>query len=514
MQPRTIWCAPCDALQPTTSMLFEHHPALTCTLLGAQWFIDNGGAQAEGGNGYSIILDCFAGLGTGSLSVSREPAPSWVPRADPGGKPGCGSLPDPSKQFPVRQLVTNTGWGTGNDIRINPGIGFPGWANYFPVTRAVPEPPSVRNLEGPAPAPVPYPGGPPYGAPQYAAGWQPVVSRPASGPTAGRAARTGTDAGIRGIRGAVPDGNAADPAAGSHPPSDRSVIAVNVTIGGRPVAPDDLLDCLPVGVCSPWWRCSHRRDSSPSRAYRALVQQRRRTQEWRLRQDRRCRGRQGRSAHDRPGQSWSDVEFEVDDSVQLTQSSRAVIRFDNLYGDRYLALEAGAGGGAPLKPGDTIAAANTAPALDLDTLIGGFRPLFRALDPDQINALSGQLIQAFQGQGRTISSLLGQTATFTDALADRDALIGDLINNLDLVLGAIGDNDADFGKALGQLDELTAALAARKDGIADATANIDTTAREVADLLAQSRPAIQRCDRRPIGRRPSCSTNTTTSTTC
>ncbi|OBB27198.1 mammalian cell entry protein [Mycolicibacterium peregrinum] len=186
------------------------------------------------------------------------------------------------------------------------------------------------------------------------------------------------------------------------------------------------------------------------------------------------------------------VEFKVDDSVVLTQSSRAVVRFDNLYGDRYLALEAGAGGGAPLKPGDTIAAANTAPALDLDTLIGGFRPLFRALDPDQINALSGQLIQAFQGQGRTISSLLGQTATFTDALANRDALIGDLIKNLDLVLGAIGDNDADFGKALGRLDELTAALAARKDGIADATANIDTTAGEVADLLAQSRPAIQK----------------------
>ena len=190
--------------------------------------------------------------------------------------------------------------------------------------------------------------------------------------------------------------------------------------------------------------------------------------------------------------STVDVEFEVDDSVQLTQSSRAVIRFDNLYGDRYLALEAGAGGGAPLEPGGIIPVANTAPALDLDTLIGGFRPLFRALDPDQINALSGQLIQAFQGQGRTIGSLLGHTAMFTDALADRDALIGDLITNLDVVLGAIGDNDADFGHAIGQLDELTAALAERKDGIADATANLDSTAREVADLLAQSRPAIQK----------------------
>ena len=69
----------------------------------------------------------------------------------------------------MRQLITNTGFGTGVDWRPNPGIGFPGWANYFPVTRAVPEPPSIRNLfGGPAPGPIPYPGAPPYGAPMYA----------------------------------------------------------------------------------------------------------------------------------------------------------------------------------------------------------------------------------------------------------------------------------------------------------------------------------------------------------
>lgn len=177
-----------DVLQPTTSLLFEHHPALTCTLLGAQWFIDNGGAQAEGGNGYSIILDSSLAWGQDQYRYPDN-LPIVGAKGGPGGKPGCGSLPDPSKQFPVRQLVTNTGWGTGNDIRINPGIGFPGWANYFPVTRAVPEPPSIRDLEGPAPAPVPYPGGPPYGAPQYAADGSPLYPGlpPAPPPGAPRA---------------------------------------------------------------------------------------------------------------------------------------------------------------------------------------------------------------------------------------------------------------------------------------------------------------------------------------
>jgi phospholipid/cholesterol/gamma-HCH transport system substrate-binding protein len=156
-----------NALEPTTGLLAKYSGSLTCTLLGAQWFIDNGGAQAVGGNGYSIVLDATLAWGQDPYRFPDN-LPIVGAKGGPGGKPGCGSLPDPSKRFPVRQLVTNTGWGTGNDIRVNPGIGFPGWANYFPVTRAVPEPPSVRNLGGPAPGPIPYPGAPPYGGQQYA----------------------------------------------------------------------------------------------------------------------------------------------------------------------------------------------------------------------------------------------------------------------------------------------------------------------------------------------------------
>ncbi|MCY0610354.1 hypothetical protein OVV29_33010, partial [Klebsiella pneumoniae] len=77
-------------------------------------------------------------------------------KGGPGGRPGCGPLPDATHNFPVRQLVTNTGWGTGLDIRPNPGIGHPCWANYFPVTPAVPEPPSIRQcIPGPAIGPNP-----------------------------------------------------------------------------------------------------------------------------------------------------------------------------------------------------------------------------------------------------------------------------------------------------------------------------------------------------------------------
>ncbi|WP_319453094.1 MULTISPECIES: virulence factor Mce family protein [unclassified Mycobacterium] len=189
--------------------------------------------------------------------------------------------------------------------------------------------------------------------------------------------------------------------------------------------------------------------------------------------------------------STLDVEFGTDTSVVLTEGSRAAIRYDNLLGDRYLALEEGVGGTKVLRPGATIPMARTEPALDLDALIGGFRPLFRALNPEQVNALSGQLITALQGQGGTISSFLAQTASVTNTLADRDQLIGQVINNLNTVLGSLGDQSKQFDKAITSLSELVDGLAARKTDISTGLAHVNEASSTVADLLSQSRPPFK-----------------------
>ncbi|MGE0215600.1 MCE family protein [Mycolicibacterium sp.] len=185
------------------------------------------------------------------------------------------------------------------------------------------------------------------------------------------------------------------------------------------------------------------------------------------------------------------VEFSTDSSVVLTEGSRAVIRYENVIGDRYLALEQGPGGTATLAPGSTIGVDRTQPALDLDALIGGFRPLFRALNPDQVNTLSTQLIGAFQDQGATISSLLAQTASVTGTLADRDELIGEVIDNLDTVLGSLDEQSRQFDTAVTSLSELIDGLAARRSDISAALAHMDHASGTVADLLAQSRAPLR-----------------------
>ncbi|MGV0714952.1 MCE family protein [Mycolicibacterium sp. XJ662] len=155
-------------LEPTTRLLMKYNPQLTCMLVGGHWFLENGGYDVTGGiNGKSISTDVALLLGDDQYRYPQN-LPIVGAKGGPGGQPGCGSLPIVDNNFPHRQLITNTGWGTGLDIRPNPGIGFPGYANYFPATRAVPEPPSIRNLGPPAPGPIPYPGAPAYGAQLYA----------------------------------------------------------------------------------------------------------------------------------------------------------------------------------------------------------------------------------------------------------------------------------------------------------------------------------------------------------
>src|ERR1700742_3732121 len=185
------------------------------------------------------------------------------------------------------------------------------------------------------------------------------------------------------------------------------------------------------------------------------------------------------------------VNFAIDKGLRLTEGTKASVRYENLIGDRYLALEDGPGPPRRLPQGATIPLERTSPALDVDALIGGFRPLFRALDPDQVNALSGQLLRIFQGQGGTLASVLAQTSMLTSTLAGRSELITELITNLNTVLHTFAARDREFSDGLDKLSQFVNGLAQRKDDISTGLAYINAAAGSGANLLVQSRQPIK-----------------------
>jgi phospholipid/cholesterol/gamma-HCH transport system substrate-binding protein len=183
------------------------------------------------------------------------------------------------------------------------------------------------------------------------------------------------------------------------------------------------------------------------------------------------------------------VKFNVDRSVSLYQSTSAQIRYLDLIGNRYLELKRGEGDGADrvLPPGGYIPVSRTQPALDLDALIGGFKPLFRALDPQKVNTIATSLITVFQGQGGTINDILDNTAQLTSQLGERDQAIGEVIKNLNIVLDTTVRHRQQFDQTINNLEVLITGLANHKEQLAGGIAHISNAAGTVADLLAEDR---------------------------
>jgi len=190
------------------------------------------------------------------------------------------------------------------------------------------------------------------------------------------------------------------------------------------------------------------------------------------------------------GGSKVRVDFNVDRSLQLFDGTTASVRYLNLIGDRYLELKRGESD-KRLPAGGTIPLEHTEPALDLDALIGGFRPVFRALDPDKVNNIAQSIVTIFQGQGGTINDILDQTASLTSALADRDQAIGEVIKNLNTVLDTTVKHQQQFDETLQNFEKLVTGLKNREDPLASSVANISDAAGTIVDLLADNRPLLQ-----------------------
>jgi len=191
------------------------------------------------------------------------------------------------------------------------------------------------------------------------------------------------------------------------------------------------------------------------------------------------------------GRTQAEVTFSVADDLPLTTTSGAEIRYLNLVGNRYMALTRGSGEGPMLEDDATIPLARTKPALDLTVLFDGFKPLFAALSPDEVNQLSMNIVRTLQGESGTVQSLLAHTASLTNHIADRDELVGQVITNLNKTLGTVTDRRRQVVELIDQMQRWVSGLSSERRTIGAALANIESLTTATADLLQQGRPYIK-----------------------
>jgi phospholipid/cholesterol/gamma-HCH transport system substrate-binding protein len=184
------------------------------------------------------------------------------------------------------------------------------------------------------------------------------------------------------------------------------------------------------------------------------------------------------------------VKFDADRNIVLTTGTKAQIRYLNLVGDRFLELVDTPGSTKILPVGSKIPVDRTAPALDLDLLLGGLKPVIQGLNPNDVNALTASLIQVLQGQGGTLDSLFSKTSSFTNSLADNNQVIEQLIEDLKTTLDTLSKDGDDFSGAIDRLDQLVAGLSADRDPIGEAITSLDNGTASLADLLGRARTPL------------------------
>jgi phospholipid/cholesterol/gamma-HCH transport system substrate-binding protein len=188
----------------------------------------------------------------------------------------------------------------------------------------------------------------------------------------------------------------------------------------------------------------------------------------------------------------AEVAFSVANDRPLPASVSASILYRNLIGQRFLSLEQGAGPtGQVLPAGASIPVERTRPPLNLTVLFNGFKPLFTALDPQQVNQLSFEIVQVLQGQGGTVQSLLASTSSLTNTLADRDQLIGQVIDNLNAVLDTVNARDEQLSNLISSLQALVSGLAEDRKPIGDAIVSIGELTQVTAGFVADARPPLR-----------------------
>jgi phospholipid/cholesterol/gamma-HCH transport system substrate-binding protein len=185
------------------------------------------------------------------------------------------------------------------------------------------------------------------------------------------------------------------------------------------------------------------------------------------------------------------VTFSVDSDQVLDTSTHATLRYRNLVGNRYIALTDGVGGGERMKKNGVIPKERTAPALDLSVLFNGFKPLFTALTPADVNQFAFEVIKVLQGEGGTIESLLAKTASLTTTLADADQVIGDLITNLTATLQIVSQRQQNFSQLLVNLQQFITGLSQDINPILNSVGSINSLNNKTAGLLQQTRVPIK-----------------------
>lgn len=185
------------------------------------------------------------------------------------------------------------------------------------------------------------------------------------------------------------------------------------------------------------------------------------------------------------------VSFVISEDQELLDNSKLVLRYQNLLGQRYLSIQQPAARGERLKDGAHLDTGQTDAGFDLTVLLNGFRPLFRVLEPEDINKLAGSLVKLLQGEGGTIEEFLSETTKLTNFVADRDKVFNQVLTNLTPVLENLAGKGGELRATVRDLTALMSALAKDRQTIGSSIDGLSKLTDNLSSLFTETQAPTQ-----------------------
>ena len=193
----------------------------------------------------------------------------------------------------------------------------------------------------------------------------------------------------------------------------------------------------------------------------------------------------------RTNRSLARVTFMVQRDQALHTDTKALVRYQNLIGQRYLALAPGTAPDAHIMPaGGRIPLERTEPSFDISAFLNGFEPLFENLQPAEVNDLSTTFIQALQGDGVSLSTFITQAAGLASDFQRRDAILGDIITNLSGVMSGLARRSGELETLITQTRALIGGLYAQGQSLLSSTEQIAAAGTRLVAMVSQVQPKL------------------------
>ena len=185
------------------------------------------------------------------------------------------------------------------------------------------------------------------------------------------------------------------------------------------------------------------------------------------------------------------VSFVVQSDQQVLAPTVASVTYQNIVGQRYLGLSLGSTGEAgTLPPGTVIPVERTDPSFDVGAMLSGYEPLFSVLNPRDADNLTKGVIQSLQGDDASIVALVDQTSRLTESFAGKDQELGNVITDLNKVVGNLSRHNDSLDEVITQARDAVTTFDARRPELVSSVGSISQVVRQLSSITDEIYPDL------------------------